>query len=683
MDLGVPVTMFFRKKNRIIETDLPSTPPQELLRLNPLESLKKKVEEANLTFPAKDAVRNELRKLEKTDPALPDYTIGLNYIDFVLSLPWQKSTPDRFDLLSVEQILQKTHYSLREVKERVLDFLASKVLHQLNHSHILVVDDEEITRSNLKYALSKDGYNVLTAANGSEALDILNKYRIDVLISDLKMEQINGEQLLEEVKRVSPSTRFIMITGYATVDSAVSILKKGAVHYLRKPVDLNELRKCVRRALDYSSAYIARGTVLCFAGPPGTGKTSIGQTIAQAMGRKFICFSMAGLRDEAELKGHRRTYIGAMPGRIISEIKKAGVNNPVIMLDEVDKLGTDFRGYASAVLLEILDPAQNHNFIDFFLDVPFDLSKVFFIATANEIERLPRPLLDRMEVIYFPSYSEEEKIAIAKHHLVPRQLKECGLAIGDVMFQEDALLEVIRSYTQEAGLRELERQIAKICRKLARKKLRREENSFHIDKEEVYRLLGPKRIHRHLLKPKQRVGVARGLVWSEFGGEVILVEACRMQGNKQLLLTGSLGRVLRESARIALSFIRTNASQLKLAPDFFANSDIHVHIPAGSVPKDGPSAGLTIVMALISLLADIPIFSDVAISGEITLSGEVMAVSGLRDKLLAAKRAGINKVILPLANKENVLYMSDDVKKGLEIVFVDEILDAVPYVLSR
>ena len=677
--------MFFRKKNRIIETELPPLPSSELVRLDPLEGLGKRIDEADLTQPALESVRGELEKLRRTDPSSPDYTISLNYIDFVLSLPWLKSTPDCFDLPSVEQVLEASHYGLMEVKERVLEFLASRILHRLHHSHVLVVDDEKITRSNLKYALSKAGFNVLTAANGKEALDILQKKRVDVVISDLKMDQMDGEELQEEVNKRFPGTRFIMITGYATVDSAVSALKKGAVHYLRKPVDLDELRKCVKDALNYSTGYTARGPVLCFAGPPGTGKTSIGQVIARAMGRKFVCFSMADLRDEAELKGHRRTYIGSMPGRIISEIKKIGVNNPVIMLDEVDKLGHDFRGDPSSVLLEILDPGQNHKFIDFFLDVPFDLSKVFFIATVNEIERLPKPLLDRLEVIYFPSYSEEEKKAIARYYLIPRQIEECGLSASNVEFQEDGLEEIIRAYTQEAGLRELERQVAKICRKLARKKLNEGRKNFSISKEEVSRLLGPGKIHRlslPLLKRKNYAGVATGLVWSEFGGEVIFVETCRMQGNQNLLLTGSLGRVLQESAQIALSFIRSNGSYLKLDPEFFASSDIHIHIPSGSVPKDGPSAGLTIAIALISLLANIPVYRDIAISGEITLSGEVLPVSGIRDKLLAASRLGIKKVVLPSGNKDDVLHLGD-VVSGMDVVFVEEILDAVPHVLSK
>ena len=356
------------------------------------------------------------------------------------------------------------------------------------------------------------------------------------------------------------------------------------------------------------------------------------------------------------------------------------------MLDEVDKLGRDFRGDPSSVLLEILDPGQNHQFIDFFLDVPFDLSKVFFIATANEIERLPRPLLDRLEVIYFSGYSEEEKKAIARYHLVPRQIEECGLSSSNVEFKEDGLKEIIRGYTQEAGLRELERQIAKICRKLARKKLSQATAKiFSIDKDEVFRLLGPGKIHRlsqSLLKRKNYAGVATGLVWSEVGGEVIFVEACKMHGNQQLLLTGSLGRVLQESAQIALSFIRSNVSYLKLDPDFFAQSDIHIHIPSGSVPKDGPSAGLTIAIALISLLANIPVYRDIAISGEITLSGEVLPVSGIRDKLLAASRLGIKKVVLPSGNKDDVLHLGN-VVSGMDVVFVEEILDAVPHVLGR
>jgi ATP-dependent Lon protease len=396
-----------------------------------------------------------------------------------------------------------------------------------------------------------------------------------------------------------------------------------------------------------------------------------------------VRLSLAGLRDEAELRGHRRTYVGALPGRIINEIKRLGVKNPVFMLDEIDKVGQGFKGDPASVLLEILDPEQNNTFFDHYLDVPFDLSAVMFIATANVVENLPRPLLDRLEVIDFPGYSEQEKRQIAQDYLIPRQLQHHGLSHLAIEVTDEAVSCIIQGYTREAGLRNLEREIATVCRKLARICLKGGEAPcpVRIDEKMVEQLLGPRKFIHEATQAQSRVGVTTGLVWTEFGGEIIFVEAVFMQGNKQLILTGSLGNVLQESAQTALSYIRSHAEEFNIDPNFFADKDIHIHLPAGSIPKDGPSAGLTIALALISLLTGRPARRDVALSGELTLSGRILPVSGIREKLLAAQRAGVRMVILPQRNAVDLHDIEEELKEGLEVLLVTEIdqalLDAV------
>jgi ATP-dependent Lon protease len=486
------------------------------------------------------------------------------------------------------------------------------------------------------------------------------------------MEKMDGIQLLEAARKQTSHTEFIIITGYATVNSAVDALRKGAINYLAKPVDLNELRTMVRQLRDRKKHFrLTRSPILLFSGPPGTGKTSLGRSIADALQRQFARISLAGLHDEAELRGHRRTYVGAMPGRLINEIKRLGVKNPVFMLDEIDKIGQDFRGDPASVLLEILDPEQNSRFTDHYVDLPFDLSGVMFIATANAVERLPAPLLDRMENIMFSGYTEKEKQAIASRFIIPRQLNEHALLSRNVTFTPEAILQVIRNYTLEAGLRNLEREIATICRKVARISLQNSKTplakALTIDAPLAERLLGPPRYVHQSAASGHRIGVATGLVWTEFGGEIIFVETARMRGHQQLILTGSLGDVLRESAQTALSYIRSHTEFLGIDPDFFENSDIHIHIPAGAIAKDGPSAGVTITMALISLLTGKPARREVALTGEITLSGQILTVSGIREKILAAQRAGIRTVILPQGNAVDLDRLDPDLKGDIAI----------------
>ena len=664
---------FFRK---MTEEEHPK-PAQELVELRAA------VQKAQLPEAVAAIAAKELERLDKTDASVAEYTIGINYLDYLISLPWNRFTEDNLDLKRAERILESQHYGLPHVKERILEYLAVRTLCSVQTSQILVVDDEEIARTNLEYILRKEGHQVATAANGLEALEKVKAQEFDVVLTDLKMEKMDGIQLLESVKQIAPHTEIVMVTGYATVSSAVDALKKGAAHYLSKPIKLDELRATVREIIDKKRhVQMNRGPVLCFAGPPGTGKTSIGQAIAEALERKFVRLSLAGLRDEAELRGHRRTYVGAMPGRIINELKRLEVKNPVFMLDEIDKIGQDFRGDPASVLLEILDPQQNTNFVDHYVDVPFDLSGVMFITTANVVETLPAPLLDRLEVIYFPGYTEQEKIQISQHFLVPRQLREHALAHLGIEFTDTAVAKIIGGYTREAGLRNLEREIAMVCRKLARICVQSKGTcALSVDEELVEKFLGPRKFTHEVAEVGNQVGVTTGLVWTEFGGEIIFVEATRMRGHKQLILTGSLGTVLQESAQTALSYIRSHAEAFGLDPDFFTDSDIHIHLPSGAIPKEGPSAGVTIALALLSLLTGRPARRDVALTGELTLSGRILPVSGIREKVLAAQRAGVKMVVFPKKNEVDIVNLEDQVKAGMEIVLADAIEPLVDLVL--
>jgi ATP-dependent Lon protease len=648
-----------------------------------LADLRKAAETVAIPKPVSLLAARELDRLDRMDPGIPEYSIGVSYLEFLLALPWRDFTNDNADIALAEKTLELQHYGLKHVKERILEYLAVKTLCSLGEFNVLVVDDEEIARTNLEYVLRKEGCQVSTAVNGRDALDKLGQKQFELILTDLKMEKMDGIQLLESAKQVSPNTEIVMITGYATVSSAVDALKKGAAHYLPKPIDLEELRSTVRQIRE-NKRYLqaSKSPVLCFSGPPGTGKTSIGKSIAKALGRKFVRISLAGLRDEAELKGHRRTYVGSMPGRIMTEIRRLGVRNPVFMLDEIDKIGQDFRGDPASILLEILDPEQNSRFLDYYMDVSFDLSGVMFIATANVVEKLPAPLLDRLEVIPFPGYTEKEKLAIAKEYLIPRQLRDHGLINRNVDFLDAAIVKLIRDYTLEAGLRNLEREIAAVCRKLAKLCLQRENDrsAITVDEDLAANLLGPRKFAHEIAGAELRVGVTTGLVWTESGGEMISVEATMMKGSQQLILTGSLGEIIRESAQTALSYVRSHAEDFSLDPDFFKGHDIHIHIPSGDIPKDGPSAGLTIAIALISLLTRKPALREVAISGELTLSGRVLPVSGIREKMLAAQRAGVKKIIFPDANRIDIDSLDADVREGVELILTADacsILDKV------
>jgi len=453
----------------------------------------------------------------------------------------------------------------------------------------------------------------------------------------------------------------------------------------RKVLDADhyDLEKIKERILEYLAVRKLKkdmkGPILCFAGPPGTGKTSLGKSIAKALGREFVRISLGGVHDEAEIRGHRRTYVAAMPGRIIQGVRKAGTNNPVFMLDEVDKLGSDFRGDPSAALLEVLDPEQNSTFRDHYLDVDFDLSKVMFIATANMLETIPPPLLDRMEVLELPGYSEEEKTLIAQRYIIPKQLEAHGLAADKVAFTDEAIRKIIADYTREAGLRNLEREIAAICRKVARKHAEGNRTLAKVGAAEVARSLGPPRYFREVADRTGTPGVATGLAWTPTGGEILFIEATSMPGKGALTLTGLLGESMRESAHAAMSYLRSHAQALGIETAWLRRHDVHIHVPAGAVPKDGPSAGVAIAAALMSLFRQTSIHQNLAMTGEVTLTGRVLPVGGVREKVLAARRAGIRKVLIPRHNEKDLLELPAEVKADMTFEPVDTLDDVVPH----
>ncbi len=426
----------------------------------------------------------------------------------------------------------------------------------------------------------------------------------------------------------------------------------------------------------------AKGPILCFVGPPGVGKTSLGQSIARATGREFHRISLGGVRDEAEIRGHRRTYVGALPGRIIQGLRRVGVNNPVFMLDEIDKLGSDFRGDPSSALLEVLDPAQNDTFSDHYLEVPYDLSSVMFITTANVLETIPAPLLDRMEVIRLPGYTRREKLHIAKRYLVPRQREEHGLTREQFAISDAALDTIIEGYTREAGVRNLERQIGALARKIARKVTEGEEPP-RVTIRNLAELLGPRLFYSEVAERTGQPGVACGLAWTQAGGDILFIEATQMPGSNQLILTGQLGDIMKESARAALSWVRAHAEELGIDPEFYEHTDIHLHVPAGAVPKDGPSAGVAMATAIASLLSGRRVRPDVGMTGEITLRGKVLPIGGVKEKVLAAKAAGLKTIILPERNRAQVEEISEEHTEGLEFVYADTVEDVLKVALAK
>ncbi len=527
-----------------------------------IKELEDRIKAAGLPEEAKKVAMKELDRLTRIPTQSPEYSVSRTYIEWLADLPWSKSSDDQINVKKAEKILDKDHYGLEKVKERILEYLAVR---------------------NLKQERNPDG--------------------------------------------------------------------------------------------------VVRGPILCFSGPPGVGKTSLGKSIARAIGREFVRMSLGGVRDEAEIRGHRRTYIGALPGRIIQSMKKAGTNNPVFMLDEIDKLGSDFRGDPSSAMLEVLDPEQNDSFSDHYLEVNFDLSNVMFITTANYQDAIPPALRDRMEILDFSGYIEDEKIKIAQRHLIPKQIEENGLTKTEVSLDKAAISELVRSYTRESGVRNLEREIANVLRKVARDIVEKTIKKIRVTKAKALDYLGAPRFYSELAERTTKPGVVTGLAWTAAGGDILFIESSKMKGKGNLTLTGQLGDVMKESATAALTYVRSHTDILGIPEDFHEKTDVHVHVPAGAIPKDGPSAGVSMFTSIVSLLTGIPVMDKLAMTGEITLRGNVLPIGGVKEKVTAAHRSGIKHIILPDHNKKDLEEIPDHIKKDLNFYFAKEIMDVIDVAL--
>lgn len=545
---------FLREQLKAIQKELGTIDE----RAEEIKEFSKKIEDAKMPEKVLKEAEKQLRRLEKMHPDSAESATVRTYLDWLVELPWSKSTTDNLDIKAAEKVLNDDHYDLEKVKERILEYLSVR-------------------------------------------------------------------KLKEKMK----------------------------------------------------------GPILCFIGPPGVGKTSLGRSIARALGREFVRMSLGGMRDEAEIRGHRRTYVGALPGRIVQGIKTSGTNNPVFMLDEIDKIGMDFRGDPSSALLEVLDPEQNNSFVDHYLAVPFDLSKVMFITTGNLVDTIPNPLRDRMEIIYLSGYTKEEKLGIAKNYLIPKQLEEHGINSKILKITDPGLLNIISQYTREAGVRNLEREIAHLCRKVAKKIVEGKEKTFVIKAKNLHRYLGVPKFLPEEEMEKDEIGVATGLAWTESGGDIIYVEATTMKGKGHLTLTGQLGDIMKESAQAALSYVRSRSKKLGINDDVFSKTDMHIHVPAGAIPKDGPSAGITMATSIASAFTGKPVNKNIAMTGEVTLRGRVLPIGGLKEKTLAAKRMGIKKVIIPKRNKKDLEDIPKYVKKDMEFVFAETMDDVLNVALKK
>ena len=557
---------FLREQMKAIQKELGEKDEQAA----ETEEFRKKIEEAKMPEEAEKQARRELERLSRLPSAAAEYGVIRTYLDWLVSVPWSKLTQDNLEISHAREILDKDHYGLKDVKERILEFLAIRKLRLDRKDEIKIPSEDKIRRER-------------------------------------------------------------------------------------------------------------EGVILCFVGPPGVGKTSLGQSIARAMGRKFVRASLGGVRDEAEIRGHRRTYIGSMPGRILQSLRRIESRNPVFMLDEIDKLTFDFHGDPASALLEVLDPEQNSEFRDNYLEVAYDLSQVFFITTANTLETIPGPLRDRMEIIYLSGYTENEKVAIANGYLIPRQIRENGLRENEVAFTADALQKIIREYTREAGVRNLERKIGAVCRKVGTRIAEGKLKKAKITPEMVEEYLDHP-IFQSTEELSQRMsipGVVPGLAWTPYGGDVLFVEATSMPGSKGFQVTGSVGNVMNESARAALSYVRSRAKQLSIDAEFFNRSDFHLHIPAGAQPKDGPSAGVTMATAIVSLVSGRKVRPQVGMTGEITLRGQVLPIGGVKEKVLAAHRNGLRTIILPKRNEQDIGDVPDEIKKAMKFVFVESMDDVL------
>ena len=547
---------------------------------------------------------------------------------------------------------------------------------------------EYYLREKMKAIQEELGVGEDAGAEAAEWLQDLEKLNLTEKTAEKVKKEINKFS-----KMMASSAEAAVVRNYVETILALPWNKASKVNVNLKKAEkiLNEdhygMEKVKERVLEYLAVVhlskAIKGPILCLVGPPGVGKTSIAKSIARASGREFVRMSLGGVRDEAEIRGHRRTYIGAIPGRVISCLKDAGTNNPVFLFDEVDKIGADFKGDPASALLEVLDPEQNNTFTDHFLEVPFDLSKVMFVTTANSIDTIPRPLLDRMEIVEVPGYTEEEKVKIAQKYLIPKKVKEHGLKKENIKISEKALRDVINYYTRESGVRNLEREVANLCRKTARKIVTGKAKSYSITQGNLEKYLGKHRFHYDMVEGENQVGVTTGMAWTAVGGDTLQIETTAVAGTGKLVLTGQLGDVMQESAKAGISYIRSVADKLGIEEDFYKKYDLHVHVPEGAVPKDGPSAGVTMCTAVISTLTGIPVKRDVAMTGEITLRGMVLPVGGIREKVLAAHRAGIKKILLPKANEPDIDDIPAAVRKHLTFVLLDDVNQALEEALVK
>ena len=642
-------------------------------------------------------VRTTFQQVVQLSPVLSDDLTGLSsnisdpgrLADFIASSLNTLATSVKQEILGtldVHSRLENLHRLL--IKELEVLEIGSKIQSQVQ-SEVGKNQREYFLREQLK-AIQKE---LGDTDDDTRELDELRE-KIDAagMPDDVKKEAVRE---LDRLERMPPAAAEYTVSR-TYIDWLVTLpwskRSEETIDLVRTQQVLDADHSGLEKAKDRILEYLAvrklnpsvKGPILCFVGPPGVGKTSLARSIATSMGREFVRVSLGGMRDEAEIRGHRRTYVGSLPGQIIQGLRRAGARNPVFILDEIDKLGTDFRGDPASALLEVLDPEQNHTFRDHYLDVPFDLSEVLFITTANVLDTMPPALRDRMEVLELPGYTEEEKVRIAREHLTEKQVTNHGLTGEAVVFSDAALSAVIRGYTREAGVRNLEREIGAICRKVARRHAEGQRDPLTITPQVVIDLLGaPNYLDEDLADRTRQPGVAIGLAWTPAGGEVLFVEASRMPGTGQLTLTGQLGDVMKESARAALSWIRAHAAAYDIDPQFFRDSEIHLHVPSGAIPKDGPSAGITMVVALTSALSGRPVRGDIAMTGEITLSGRVLPVGGIKEKVLAARRHGIREVILPRQNEKHVVEdLTDEVRRGLTVHYVAEMDEVLALALT-
>jgi ATP-dependent Lon protease len=628
---------------------------------------------------------------EKVSPeilvTISDITDPGRLADIIVSYIYLKIEDDQkvLEAFDFYDRLETLHIILQEEIEvlKIEDKINQRVKKQINK-----VQKEHYLREQIK-AIQKE------LGQDDDILEDVDEYRTK--IDKMKMPKEVKEKAYKEVDRLmkmsshSPETGVIRTYLDWIIDLPWDKETKEKIDIKRSRDILNEdhygLLDVKERILEFIAirklTNSIKGPIICLVGPPGVGKTSIAKSIAKSLNREFVRMSLGGVRDEAEIRGHRRTYIGSMPGRIISSMKKAGTKNPVFLFDEIDKLGNDYRGDPASGLLEVLDPEQNSTFTDHFLDVPFDLSKVLFVTTANTTSSIPAPLLDRMEVIRVSGYTEEEKLQIVLKYLLPKQLKEHGLKEDNLKISESAIRDIINNYTREAGVRSLERNIANICRKAAKRIVEEKLKSIRITSGNISNYLGGERYRFDLVNEENQIGVANGLAWTAVGGETLSIEVNCMKGKGKIQLTGKLGDVMKESAMAGISYIRANSSMLHIENDFHENMDIHIHVPEGAIPKDGPSAGVTITTAVVSALSNTPIHKDIAMTGEITLRGRVLPVGGIKEKVLAANRMGIKKILLPADNKKDLEEIPDKIKKKIEFVLVKNIEEVLENALIK